>query len=374
VNLLQVDTWYPSDELVVWYVEVGDDGMEGCPARYEIRYALTPIYTESDWSAAVPAPTSPGCNVPGVMSTFLFHAMTPLSHAWLSVRAVDDEGNVSPLGNTLEAAVQQRLITGTIRDASSQTPIPNVAIEAGSNAATSGADGSFEIQAVDQARLRDEQSSAVGQYFDMQVRIPAGETHLDLWMIPNTALETTVYADFLEWFERMTTHEIGLPGILDGVVRRWELPIRVYVPPLVKNGLDYEKTIKNGFRLWETLTGMSLFEFTNSQPTHGAYIRYVDPDLRDLYDVLERDADLFPTLGRVSIRSAYDPTMVLGFTAIAAHEAGHVLGLGHSNDTGHLMVGWKSPGSLQPTEDEIDLVRVLYRLPRGVEYKWFLRN
>lgn len=205
----------------------------------------------------------------------------------------------------------------------------------------------------------------IGNYFDMTTTFNTGP-QVDLFMVPNLPLTTTEYSDFLDWLDRMTDDQTGTPGLDDDVLRRWEPPIHVYIPPLVRNGLDYRPVIEAGFHAWETATGLSLFQFVDTQPVVGVHIRYIASELRDLYEVTERDAALNPTHGRVSIRTAYDGTMIPGFTAIVSHEAGHVLGLSHSNDQRHLMVGWRSPGSLTPTQEEVWLATALYRLPRGI--------
>jgi hypothetical protein len=59
---------------------------------------------------------------------------------------------------------------------------------------------------------------------------------------------------------------------------------------------------------------------------------------------------------------------------VFAHELGHVIGLDHSRNTGHLMVGLTTPQVHHPSLDEIRVVQVLYHMPNFFDYKYVVED
>ena len=72
------------------------------------------------------------------------------------------------------------------------------------------------------------------------------------------------------------------------------------------------------------------------------------------------------------MRMVYDPASEDLLETVAGHEFGHALGVEHSIDTGHLMIGSRTPVVNQPSSDEILLIRAIYNMPRGQSMAWYL--
>ncbi len=116
---------------------------------------------------------------------------------------------------------------------------------------------------------------------------------------------------------------------------------------------------------WEDGTGIDLFIETGDSASADCIIEY---DLENVYkhnvETLYTNDDGTPGKKRIWIypENTLSPIDRKG-RMIFAHEFGHVLQLLHSHDLGHLMVGGTAPLVSQPTEDELRLITILYRLP-----------
>lgn len=87
-----------ANDMVVQFTAVGDDGLEGTAARYDLRVSASPISNDGDFDqarsvpvgAAKPAGERMTVSVPGLDDATLYH---------FAVVAFDDAGNRSPLSN-----------------------------------------------------------------------------------------------------------------------------------------------------------------------------------------------------------------------------------------------------------------------------------
>jgi hypothetical protein len=181
------------------------------------------------------------------------------------------------------------------------------------------------------------------------------------------SMETTDYSSFLDFAKSMTNRG----GEFWYLTKTWDHPMDVYVIPFTANGLEYTPVIEGALLEWEDLTGLDLFHFVDAIPDVGLYVTYSGTVSRDIYRVLEFDERQLPIKSEIVMRTVYDPSNTQLLDTTAGHEVGHALGMGHSDDEGHLMIGGRVPVVTQPTLDEIHLIRALYRLPRGQSMNWF---
>lgn len=377
VFLTSLTTGTETGELVVAWVAVGDDGDQGLPTNYIVRTSRVTIDGEPEWDQASDRPGEPNPEAPGTIQQMVIKLLPPADRVWVAVRAIDDFGNLSPLGNTLDAIVKGNDLIGIVRDAATGDPAPGIRVKLAGDIAIADAQGHYALTRLPNGtgpiRVDDEDDhGAVGSYFDILTEdytIQDGDVR-DFWVIPNIALETTDYASFLSFIIRMST----LTGTYGHLLRTWDEPVDVYVPPFQANGLDYEQVVKQALTEWEDLTGIDLFQFVDEQPTNGVYFAYSDVIARDAYRAVSSDPQQLPLLGEVTMRTVYSPSSAVIMDAVAGHEFGHALGLHHSSDAIHLMVGSQVANVTQPSTDEIWLVRTLYRLPRGQNMNWFLED
>ncbi len=376
VAILSIGPGPQAGQVDIEWSAVGDDGMTGLPSFYVVRTSPVPILDEYGWNSASERPGEPAPAAPGEIMRMTVADLPPARTVYIAVRAVDDFGNLSPLSDLAGTVARGMKISGTVRDALSGVPVPGIRLILLSVADTTGTDGSFTLRELPAGtgfiKVEDENFLTLkGNYFDLLVSpytVVDGDV-LDILLIPNAPLVTTEYTDFLNWYRSMT----DLQGTTVELLDRWDIPCRVYVPPLVVNGIDYQQTIKDAFDEWETDIGWNVFEFVDAVPDTGVYVVYSDnPNDRDQYAVIRQDTRRLTIQGRIKIRNVYttDELDVLRITIL--HEVGHSLGLQHSNDSIHLMIGGRFPAVSHPTTDEISLVRVMYRLPRGFPAAWIL--
>jgi hypothetical protein len=300
--------------------------------------------------------------------------LKPAALVWVAVRALDDFGNLSPVGNTMGKVTKGMEVFGTVRDAVTGLPVSGILVELSGLGDTTGTDGAFALTELPEGdsrfQLTDEKVPGVfGTYFDIQTDpwSVQHDAYFDYWMLPNANLQTTAYSSFLEYFRALM--EVG--GALGDKLRTWDYPVDVYVKPFVKNGLDYGQKMRESFDTWEQLIGVDVFTFVNSIPALGVEVVYRSGIPADFYQYVTTDAEFMPIQGRINMRTIYDTTSVDLMTTISRHEVGHTLGLGHSNDMGHLMIGGITARVMLPTLDEIWLARAVVRIPRGTPMGWY---
>lgn len=97
--------------LLVSWTAVGDDSLSGTAAFYDLRYGAE-LLSEETWEEAQRAEGEPQPGPPGTPESMRVGGLEPGMAYWLSVRAVDSAGNVSPLGSVVEGATIPALATG----------------------------------------------------------------------------------------------------------------------------------------------------------------------------------------------------------------------------------------------------------------------
>ncbi len=132
-------------EIYLEWIAVGKDGMVGMPSQYQVRTAPDPFSSEEEWERGsqrqgVPAPAAPGETM-----SMTIGGLLPARTTHVTVRAVDDFGNISPLGQSPSAVTRGMRISGTVVDAISGQPVPNALVRLGTFTAVTGADGSWRL-------------------------------------------------------------------------------------------------------------------------------------------------------------------------------------------------------------------------------------
>jgi hypothetical protein len=378
VTVLSIGPGPEAGQVDIEWSAVGDDDMTGLPSFYVVRTSPVPILDEYGWNSASERPGEPTPAPPGEVMRMTVPDLPPARTVYIAVRAVDDFGNFSPLSDLAVTKARGMKVNGTVRDALTGLPVEGIRLILLSVADTTGSDGLFTLRELPAGtgfiKVEDENFLTLkGSYFDLLISpyTVVDKDVLDILLIPNAPLVTTVYTDFLDWYRSMT----DLQGTTVDLLDRWDVPCHVYVPPLVLNGIDYQQTIKDAFIEWETDIGSQVFEFVDAVPDTGVSVVYSsNPNDLDEYLVIRQDPRRLTIQGRITIRTVYtiDQLDILQITIL--HEVGHCFGLQHSDDAGHLMIGGRFPGVSHPTTDEISLVKVMYNLPRAFPAAWILSD
>lgn len=104
VTTLQA-TGSTASTLTLGWTAVGDDGLSGTAAVYDLRYSTAPI-TAGSFAGATPAAGVPAPRPAGQGETFAVGGLQPGTTYYFALRVADEAGNWSDLSNVISAATQ----------------------------------------------------------------------------------------------------------------------------------------------------------------------------------------------------------------------------------------------------------------------------
>ena len=368
----------------------GDDGFDGHAAGYILRTSTVRIFSEEAWYDANDYVGEPMPLASGVRDSMTLNYFNPGEMLYVCLRAYDEFGNLSPICSSPHLKVRGFDIEGKVIDAGTGEGFQGIEVLSISIADTSLADGSYKLENLTlQATFleaRDEfDPLSLGDYYDYIYYFGTLSENLsaDLCMVPVFPLidaQDNRYSDFLDLFKQITK----TTGINEGTVysgwNHW--PVTVYNPPVVCDDVDLQTAAGGAMEEWENITGLDLFRTVEDIAGADVEIRYDSTTVPDHYNHVSHHVETVTLnedgtpLKKVMFISTLltTPPITKDTHVIYTHEFGHVIGLYHSVDDGHIMIGLTFPRVDHVSTDESNLVKVIYSLPPIFDSEWIKRN
>ncbi|MBN2183926.1 MAG: matrixin family metalloprotease [Candidatus Krumholzibacteriota bacterium] len=385
INNLEGWTGNSAGSIFLRWTAPGDDGDQGTVFGYKVKTSTIPIITEEGWLDASYKAGTPEPGAPGTVENMTVYNCYPGTNLYVTVRAFDDFGNLGPIGNCISLLVRGYDLDGYLFDASNGLSLSDASVSAGMISTVSESDGYYMLRNLPRyatwISVRDESDyGVIGDYHDflyLSGELNSNATR-DFYLLPAFPDEVGVddkYQDFLMFFKDLTNTEglLGAPTIYYG----WDhWPLTVYNPPMVWKDVDLQEVARGSMASWEDGTGLDLFtEVEYPQIADVKIVYFSVGEDKHTVKTIEYNPDGTPEKKEVWIflQNTLSPVATKGHM-IFAHEFGHVVGISHSLDTAHLMIGMTTPFVNDPSIDEFRLLKVIYHTPAIFDSDWFVRE
>jgi len=360
----------------------GDDGPDGRASSYMVRTSTYPILTEQDWNQASSKAGEPRPSPAGTRERMVIRNLGSATYVYVAMRSTDDFFNISPLGNCARVLTRGIDIVGRVLDAITGDPLGGIYVANEQKEAVTDANGEYAILNVpsytSRISAREEKTAGdPGTYYDISQPITSRPQilRIDFPLIPVCGLLSAVQPDFYEnrfyYFFKDITETSGDAGG-STVFKGWNhWPLTVYDPPQMHKGVDLQAGVRAAMDEWETMTGLDLFTEVAS-PVGADVVVHFDSSIVERHYVAttafnsdgspaKREMWLFMLNTEAPIQNAP--------RKIPAHEFGHILGLKHSRNEGHLLLGYTTPRVDHVSTDEANVVKILHRYPYIYDFK-----
>jgi len=375
----------PGDEdgsIVLEWTAPGDDGNVGRASAYVVRTSTYPILTEQDWKGSSSKPGEPAPSPAGTRERMVIRNLVSANYVYVAMRSSDDFFNISPLGNCAKVLARGIDVRGRVTNAVTGEPISGIYVSNEVKECLTDADGYYALLNIpsysSQITVRDEKIAGdPGDYYDIRQPITqrAQVLQIDFPLIPVCCLRSVVQPDlydgsFLSFFKDITETfgDLGKPTVFKGW-NHW--PIKVYNPPMVYNGVDLQGYVRAAMAEWEDSTGIDLFTETPTPDDADALVEYNDT-VEDRHNVSTTalNEDGTPARRELWIFFLYHQAPIdLIPEKIFTHEFGHIIGLKHSRNLGHLLVGYTTPQVDHVTTDEANAAKILLHYPNIYDFR-----
>ncbi|MFT5234043.1 MAG: hypothetical protein ACI9UK_001829 [Candidatus Krumholzibacteriia bacterium] len=315
------------------------------------------------------------------------------AEVWLAVRAVDELGQMSPMGNNgFTVTTTSWWLNGVVEDEAGVRH-PGIVVESLSPSVSTNTElnGEFKLgpfRSIDEISLKTKSSNApISGWFDFTTT-PLDSTSSDnlrIVLITRHLIDeqcTNFGGQFLTLLKNMTRVNTE-----DPILRRWEsFPLSYYIPERTNaDGTDFGLAARFALAYWDSVLGGDNFVESTDQETAQFVFRF-DDSANNLFGELTllkpngpgiSVGDVVPEQMQVYVNDAISTNQFA--KEITMHEIGHGLGLfehlqcGTSTYIMSVSVGGSLSKPHPIHRDEVKMVQTIKALPQNTDLsKYFL--